>query len=436
MPEKFTYKRSPNSEDFQGPHPLMAGATVPQTCEPSGCPECGAPMFWATITVKDGSLRWFAQCQDKRDFRGDGLHHGFFYQSKHCERKAGRRPGPQKPRPESKPENPQTNPQTETKEETEPMLPALPKMTPAETPDTAAAAAQILSILTALGGSSKDVEALKARVTALENREGRVEAIKVGELPPIKIEGTTHKVLPKLIALWRAGVRNFLLSGPAGTGKSTLVEHFYEAIKQFLPEGHGFYAFSATAQTPPERIEGFVPFEGAYVPTPAIKSWESPGVTLWDEAFCTNSNTLSMINPIAANNRIMAPDGMRKRHPENVFFLADNTTGQGPDRQYTARSKPDASTLDRFFTVFVDYDENVERAYTGCGDKLYRKVSDVRALMTAARSTRVVGMRWLKKLMYVAAVENLTDPGEIINVIAGEQYECWSADDRRAAGLN
>jgi hypothetical protein len=53
----------------------------------------------------------------------------------------------------------------------------------------------------------------------------------VNNAPLATIEGTHHKALPRLLKLYAAGFRNFLIVGPAGSGKTTLAHNMADALK-------------------------------------------------------------------------------------------------------------------------------------------------------------------------------------------------------------
>ena len=60
---------------------------------------------------------------------------------------------------------------------------------PMETPKANDAAQSLASaiagIMAQVGASGPEIEALKSRVEAIERKEGRIEAIKIGDLPPV-----------------------------------------------------------------------------------------------------------------------------------------------------------------------------------------------------------------------------------------------------------
>jgi hypothetical protein len=49
-------------------------------------------------------------------------------------------------------------------------------------------------------------------------------------------------------------------------------------------------------------------------------------------------------------------------HPDFRFVSTANTWGHGADRQYVGRNPLDAATIDRFWQMDWDYDEQLERA--------------------------------------------------------------------------
>jgi hypothetical protein len=74
-----------------------------------------------------------------------------------------------------------------------------------------------------------------------------------------------------------------------------------------------------------------------------------------------------------------APIGVKEKHPNFRCLAAGNTLGRGATGSYTAANALDASTLNRFFMVNIDYDKRIEDAIdkeAGAFVRAMRKAAD------------------------------------------------------------
>lgn len=274
---------------------------------------------------------------------------------------------------------------------------------PTETPKGATvddkAVRDLLEILGRLGGSV-DPETVRAIVR---------DEIAAATLPTmvevrspdgsIKPMSGVHKVFPQVLAMLQAD--NVWLTGPAGTGKSTIARQCAEAL------GVPFGFISLTQTTPISEIVGYRDANGNYQDTAFYRCYAlceecgpdgcshglNGGVFLWDEMDSAAANTVGKVNEALANGSMAFPHRMVKRHPRNYQVAAGNTYGTGPDRQYVGRTQLDAATLDRFGQVFVPIDEALEEsaAYAQCEDRdrVFALISKVRALRVKAESLKM-----------------------------------------------
>jgi MoxR-like ATPase len=76
-----------------------------------------------------------------------------------------------------------------------------------------------------------------------------------------------------------------------------------------------------------------------------------------------DANTLMLANSLLANRVIVIPQRidqpMIRRHADSIILADGNTGCNGGDDLYTG-SVLDGSTLDRFYPIFLDYDESFE----------------------------------------------------------------------------
>lgn len=188
-----------------------------------------------------------------------------------------------------------------------------------------------------------------------------------------------HKVLPTVIGVLASGDHAWLV-GPAGTGKSTIG---HDAARALTLQ---FGAISLSPNTPVSEIVGYRDANGNYQGTVFRTLYEQGGLFLVDEADNGHPSTLAKVNMALSNGMMAFPDGMVTRHPDFKCVVAANTYGQGPDRQYVGRMQLDAATLDRFATVYVGVDEDLEHTVAHANHPT--NPSQVDTLLTMVRRLR------------------------------------------------
>ena len=102
-----------------------------------------------------------------------------------------------------------------------------------------------------------------------------------------------------------------------------------------------------------------------------------------DEMDGSIPETLIILNSAIANRYFDFPIGKVEAHPDFRIVSAGNTCGTGADIEYTGRFQLDASSLDRFALIEVDYSPRIiEKAVTNGNDELcnlahrFRKVTN------------------------------------------------------------
>jgi len=253
----------------------------------------------------------------------------------------------------------------------------------------------------------------------------------IGGCPSVSIDGK-HPIFPLVLALAALphDLRpNILLVGPAGSGKSTIAEHVAEAL------GCGRDAFAAislsggvteatlTARCLPIHEGGrFGSLDSQFVRLYQMER----SVIFLDELDASDPNVLVVANAASGNGgfncELRAVDGRPTWIPRgvnNVILAAANTFGTGATALYVGRGALDASTLDRYLPIEVDYDPSIEAAIMGVGGvvarpwmpsasvapeavsddlvALYVWYKDVQAKAEAAHMRRVVSPRMLQK---------------------------------------
>jgi hypothetical protein len=254
--------------------------------------------------------------------------------------------------------------------------------------------------------------------------------VKVGELPGVKIEGKLHKSFERCVRL-AAARRNVMLIGPAGCGKTHLVEQVAKSLG--LEFGHvscsaGMSEAQITGRMMPRNKGNF-----EYVRSEFVRFYEEGGVWLWDELDAADSNVLIVVNAALANGKMAVPNRPENpvalKHPDFVCFAAANTYGTGADRMYVGRNQLDESTLDRFRIgqIAMDYDEDVEAML--CPDEMLRSLlQGYRRKANDARLRRLVSMRFLRDA-YI-----MLQAGDSFQDIEAALFAGWGQDEKAKVG--
>ena len=224
--------------------------------------------------------------------------------------------------------------------------------------------------------------------------------IKVAELPVDKCpKGTNPKLLELLLTMVvndRVIGRFPWLFGPAGSGKSTLAQKVAEALN--IP----FYSVSSLQQK--YELEGYTDAVGEFVQTAFYKAMAEGGVFCFDEISTTSGEVQVAFNTAAAQLVYNFPKmGMVKAHENFHIIACDNSTGRGGDKRYISRFQLDASTLDRYNFVEVDYSEEHD-LNMAAGDKdLVRFMKDMRKVLDASNTTYLATPRASKAIKALQA---------------------------------
>lgn len=219
--------------------------------------------------------------------------------------------------------------------------------------------------------------------------------IKVADLPAYKCpKGTNPKLLELLLTMVvndRVIGRFPWLFGPAGSGKSTLAQKVAEALN--IP----FYSVSSLQQK--YELEGYTDAVGEFVQTAFYKAMAEGGVFCFDEISTTSGEVQVAFNTAAAQLVYNFPKmGMVKAHENFHIIACDNSTGRGGDKRYISRFQLDASTLDRYNFVEVDYSDEHD-LNMAAGDKdLVRFMKDMRKVLDASNTTYLATPRASKAI--------------------------------------
>lgn len=229
--------------------------------------------------------------------------------------------------------------------------------------------------------------------------------IKIGTAKPVKIKSNLPPCFDSILA-YAANGNPVMMTGPAGTGKGFL------ARQVALATGSKFFEVNAVKNS--YDLTGFVDANSKFVRTPfydACKTVAEGGkaVFLFDEMDCSEPEVLKIFNEALSSFEFTFPNDEHITFDNLIMLCACNTYGTGADEMYCGQQL-DASTLDRFVMVRVDYDRNVEMQIASGDEELvefideFRKQTEKNGMMFVAsyRSIkRIASMRGILPLWQV-----------------------------------
>lgn len=293
-----------------------------------------------------------------------------------------------------------TTPTEPTEAPTEEVIPAeteQPTATTTETTTTATTtttdetetALTLARLIMEMKGTTTDEAQLREMVKQfvqdeMKNHEApqNVVTVKVGDAVVGSVE-KPHPLLEDLIDLVindRADGRFPWLFGPAGSGKSTLAKQAADAL------GLPFYSVSSLQQK--YELEGYTDAAGEFVQTAFYKAMKNGGVFVFDEASTSPGEVQVAFNTAAAQLFYNFPkEGMITAHKDFHIIAADNTTGRGGNKTYNSRFQMDASTLDRYTFLRVDYTLEHDLNMAGGDKELVAFIREVRKVLDESQST-------------------------------------------------
>lgn len=279
---------------------------------------------------------------------------------------------------------------------------------------------------------SKELNSIRTELSDLikkstDNTKPLTIEIKQENKPVITVDNTHgHTQLSRLLKLYSAGFRNFLLVGPAGSGKSTLGETFAQALHR------QFAVISVTAGISESRFisrmtPNFTTGEESFRPTDFLNAYVNGGVYMIDEVDRGDANTMIVFNAALANGHLPIPSPdwpVAVRDPETVLIFTANTYGTGPDRQYVGANQLDAAFLNRFVgaVLEVDYDRELEKRL--CDNSEILSVCwTIRKNVQSNKLRRIWGTR------EILAIQKLQSVGESLRDAVKACMTGWTADE-------
>src|SRR5882762_6957077 len=153
------------------------------------------------------------------------------------------------------------------------------------------------------------------------NMLNKIELIN-GEVTKELKDEPRHFLFPEILTTVNANIPAALI-GPAGSGKSTVVEQIADALDL------KFYLQNSVSGS--HELSGYLDAHGKYNTTTFRTAFETGGVLFIDEVDTSDPGALKWLNSALANGVAMFPDKPDpvNRHPKFRAIIAANTFGTG-----------------------------------------------------------------------------------------------------------
>ena len=217
--------------------------------------------------------------------------------------------------------------------------------------------------------------------------------IKVAEKTPMQMTGELPPVFDEILANSANG-NSVMMTGPAGTGKGYMARQVAKAL------GAEFYEVNAV--TNEYQLTGFVDANSRFVRTPFYDACKAvaegrKAVFLFDEMDCSNAESLKVFNDALEAREFTFPNDEKLQFEDLIILSACNTFGTGADDMYVGE-KIDASTLNRFVLIKVDYNRKIEMALAGGDEELVDFIDAFRNQVEKNGMAFVVSYRNIKQI--------------------------------------
>ena len=286
-----------------------------------------------------------------------------------------------------------------------------------------AAAQDALSLLFA-GAEDRITEKVMAKaqpiIDELAKERGRVVRHEIKNITTGKtksVQGVQHHRFGDICQMVNIGLPVYLW-GEAGTGKTDLAKAVADALE--LP----FYHLSKVSDV--YELTGFVDANGNYVESDLYRAMTNPkgGLLLFDEMDSSDEEALVKFNAVISQRRFSFPGKGLVEANENFRVIgAGNTGGTGANEAYTGRRQLDASTLNRFFYVEVDYDPNIENVCANGDEEILDFIRDLRKVAAKKGVTLILSYR---NISAMAQLKAMFKPEEIVRgvIIKEKDKDC------------
>lgn len=189
-------------------------------------------------------------------------------------------------------------------------------------------------------------------IIQINNNNSQLE-VNVGHL--------AHPIYEKALSMLVL-TRKLMLVGPAGTGKTYMVQEFAKSLK--IP----FYKYSCSRDSSVHDLLGYKqPTSETYLQTTFLNCYENGGIFLVDEYDAMSGDMSLFFNGVAdSSTSISVPHRDEKpiavKHPDFYIVMCGNTWGNG-SQDFSGRDFQDMALMDRFrlSKFFVDYHTPLEK---------------------------------------------------------------------------
>ena len=218
--------------------------------------------------------------------------------------------------------------------------------------------------------------------------------IKIANKNQVKINNELPPCFDRILS-YSANNVPCMMTGPAGTGKGYLARTVAKSL--------GAVFFEVNAVQNFYDLTGFMDANSKFVKTPfydACKCVAEGGkaVFLFDEMDCSNAETLKIFNEALEAREFTFPNNEHLEFEDLVILAACNTFGTGSDELYCGEQL-DASTLDRFSVVRVDYNRKVELNIANGDEELVDFIDEFRKQVNKNGFAFIVSYRSLKRIV-------------------------------------
>lgn len=196
-----------------------------------------------------------------------------------------------------------------------------------------------------------------------------------------------------------------LLVGPAGAGKTTMVQHIADNLKL------KFFKYSCSRDSSVHDFIGYKqPKSETYLETSFLECYEKGGLFLVDEYDSASPDMSIFFNGISDNSSFISiphRDGNTKavKHKDFYLVFCGNTWGNG-STDYVGRDFQDKALLDRFRMCkhFIDYHTALEKSLSGKYYPFMMKIREFLESKNSYLSTR--NIEDMSKLLFSGVKQN------------------------------
>jgi len=169
-----------------------------------------------------------------------------------------------------------------------------------------------------------------------------------------------HETMPRLIKRINARINTYVY-GPAGTGKTHAA--LQACASCGIPQD-SIYLESCNPFYTPHDYRGFENALGNYTESALYRflNTDGPAAFIIDEFDRQRPDAPSVLNSLLAQGFITFPNGEKKiLTADKVILALGNTNMRGGSTAYSAASRQERSTIDRFTFLYWGIDETLER---------------------------------------------------------------------------